>query len=83
MSELWIPMVQANAICERACQELLAQHPGLIRRMLRFSIPFREFHVEDDGWVHVSNLTCDVERVYWRIQWDPERDEVQLDGPRR
>jgi hypothetical protein len=81
--DLWVPMVQANEICARAKAQYLAEHPDTLRGWVRHSIPFREFRREPDGWVHVSNLTDDLQRRYWYVMWYPERDEVRLDGPRQ
>jgi len=42
--------------------------------------------MSDELWVpmvHVSNLTDDGEQRYWLVMWQPERDEVRLDGPRQ
>jgi hypothetical protein len=81
--ELWIPMVQANDICARAKTLYLAEHPTADRAWVSTSIPFGDYPRDPDGWVHVSNLTDRLVRLYWYVLWHPETDAVRIDGPRR
>jgi hypothetical protein len=81
--DLWVPMVLANEICTRAKATYLAEHPDLPRDWVRTSIPNRDVERRPDGWVHISNLTDDLQQVYWYILWHPESHRIRLEGPRR
>jgi hypothetical protein len=83
VDDLFVPMVRSNELCRRPKAQYLADHPETPGHWVRTSIPNRDVNRRSDGWVHIANLTDDLQRIYWRILWNPETDAVRLEGPRR
>lgn len=67
VADLFLPMVKANDLCERAVRYRrgLVTNPLIdaaqLRHLIQFSIPRTNARPDADGWVHISNLIDRIE----------------------
>lgn len=56
--------------------------PSVASEMVWTSVPGGELVPDAEGWVHIANLMCERDGLYWLIKYHVETKRLRIYGPK-